>query len=187
MSVGPVLGALRSATGPLHDALEARTQALSRLLCREGRAGYVAALYSAYAPLEAALEPWLIDEAGLDFAGRRKLSFLAEDLEALGRAAPPDADLTELHLSAPRALGLQYVLEGATLGARVLAREVRSAGGDLRGLSFFDCYGAEAGARFRAFCDVLEGRPDETDDIIAGAVLGFQIMDAALAPEGALQ
>jgi heme oxygenase len=55
------------------------------------------------------------------------------------------------------ALGLLYVLEGATLGGQLLRRRLGPALGltEERGLAFFTAYGAEVGPMWRAFADAL--------------------------------
>jgi len=90
--------------------------------------GYAAALRALHA-FHAAWEPavWRapgVDAAGLDEIGRRKLPLLERDLRALGIAPcavrPPAPRLPD----AAAALGALYVLEGATLGGRVIHRHV---------------------------------------------------------------
>jgi heme oxygenase len=74
-------------------------------------------------------------------------------------------------------LGFFYVLEGSTLGGKIINRKVEADGGDLTGLSFLSPYGARTGERWRSFLAVLdEADVDEaaTGAIVAGGVRAFE-------------
>lgn len=163
---------LRDATQAHHRRLESRIDILRRIGTPDGRRGLVARFHALHAQSEAAMAPFLAEVEGLDFEARRRTSRLARDLRLLGgRPAPPREDRVVVR-GAAEALGLMYVLEGSTLGGRVIRRQVEGAGGDMRGLSFLDPYGAEVGERWRAFLGVLDAETD-VDAMVAGAVAGF--------------
>ena len=85
--------------------------------------------------------------------------------------------------SRAEALGWLYVLEGSSLGGKVIRKQVTSSGGDMTGLGFLDPYGAELGARWRAFLNVLEreGRSEaDLEAMVAGAQAGFRYAEACL-------
>lgn len=192
-----ILTAVRAATRPLHDALEADLDMVSRLTTEAGRRQVLAAFLGIYEPAEQTLAPLLAPLPALDYPQRLKAPRLRADLADLGltdgaiaalpRSAPPR--LT----SAAEALGFAYVLEGATLGGRIIRRRVLAAGQPATGLSFFDFYGAETGPRWQAFCAVLETPPpdpqhtgDSAVAVVAGAKAGFTyvragLLDAAIA------
>jgi hypothetical protein len=103
------------------------------------------------------------DVAGLALEQRVKTPLLARDLASLGMAPrPPGAqtpapDLPRLRTPA-RAPGGLHVLEGATLGGKVIEREVhRRLGLDrASGTSFFGAYGSQVLPRWRELCAVIE-------------------------------
>jgi heme oxygenase len=124
---------------------------------------YLARLLGFYAPVEATLagHPWA--SAGLDFRPRRKAALLTADLDCLGldvdvQASLPRCDKLPPLPALPEALGCAYVLEGATLGGRVLARLVSAALGlgRARGCAFLLAYGDETDAMWEAFGARLE-------------------------------
>ena len=97
-----------------------------------------------------------LDWALLDWPGRRKLARLEADLADVGLdrralAALPVAPLPPVR-STPAALGTLYVLEGATLGGRVIGRHVGSLPGfPVRATRFLSGYGDDTGRRWHAW------------------------------------
>jgi magnesium chelatase accessory protein len=158
-----VLAALRAATAPTHAAVE-RLPIMARLTspavtaadyCRYLRA--MARVYGSlepplYAAVGAGLSLARVDALGL----RPKLPALHADLAALGLEPPapePGSAPAELNL----ALGGLYVLEGATLGGRVIARHLRRRLGEpLIGGTFLDFHGDQSAAAWRRFGRALE-------------------------------
>ncbi|CAN7551682.1 biliverdin-producing heme oxygenase [Phenylobacterium sp. LjRoot164] len=172
-----VLERLREATRPAHERLEERLDILARMQSLDGRRALAARFHSLHAGMETVLEPWLADVAGLDFSARRRTRSLEADLAALGlnpqtpAAAPAPADGAE-------ALGFMYVLEGSSLGGKVIRKQAERAGLDMTGLSFLDPYGARTGEAWRAFLSVLdrESPPHDTargEAVARGGALGF--------------
>lgn len=165
---------LRAETRPWHERIEQVVPLLRPGLDRPGYARYVEALWGYYGPLEArleAVEGWA--SIGIDFALRRKLPLLERDLRALGAderdlgAAPALPDTATL----ARAAGCLYVLEGSTLGSRVLARHLRATlglGAD-DGAAFFHGYGDATGAMWESFVEALDALADSGAD--AGEVI----------------
>ncbi|MBX3483817.1 biliverdin-producing heme oxygenase [Phenylobacterium sp.] len=162
---------LRDATHAHHVRLETRIDILNRIATAEGRRELVGRFHALHAAAEHALAPFLAGIDGLDFDARRRSARLAGDLADLGTApGAPSAPIVVRGVA--EALGLMYVLEGSTLGGRVIRKHVESRGGDMRGLSFLDPYGADAGERWRAFLGVLDAEAD-VEGLVAGAVAGF--------------
>ena len=96
---------------------------------------------------------------------------------AAPEAPPPVGSLGE-------ALGLLYVLEGSTLGGKVIRRQVEASGGDMAGLTFLDPYGAQAGERWRSFLAVLDRAAGaEPEGAVAGARAGFRHAELRLCGE----
>jgi heme oxygenase (biliverdin-IX-beta and delta-forming) len=190
-----LLDALRRATRSAHDRLEARlplhwpppsTVAYRRVL---------EAFFGFHAPLEARLTEVVSTFAPLAWEPRRKSPMLRTDLLALG-ATPASIDgLARCEAlppvdSAPEALGCLYVVEGATLGGRVIARRLQSVGiSPASGGRFFHGYGAATGRMWTQFVEHLErssGGRAERDRTVATAVGLFEALEGWLARTGAL-
>ncbi|MFO1152550.1 MAG: biliverdin-producing heme oxygenase [Rhodospirillales bacterium] len=188
-----VLEAIRRATGALHDQLEGELDIVRRLACIGERRSILCRFHAMHATAEAALQPHLRLVPDLEFARRLKVPALRNDLRALGvrtevQAAEPSL---ELRASLPtlrsvqQALGVAYVLEGSTLGGRIIRKRVAAAGGSLLGMSFFDGYGPATGEQWRRFCVVLERDcASHVADAVTGAVAGFWFARAALLEKG---
>lgn len=172
----PILDHLRLATRDLHQTLEARLDVFARIADPARRREMVSRFLAFYRPAEAALAGMLGDEPDLEFEARRKVPALERDAATLKAAAPADAPL-----AAPsgrsEALGFLYVLEGSTLGGRVIDKQLRVRGLSPEGLSFFQGYGEATGARWKAFCAVLE-RADDKAAAARGARSAFAQMEA---------
>ncbi|MBL8553588.1 MAG: biliverdin-producing heme oxygenase [Phenylobacterium sp.] len=173
---------LRDATHAHHARLETRIDILNRIATPEGRRELVARFHALHTAAEQALAPFLVGVDGLDFDARRRSGRLAGDLADLG-AAPREPSAPIVVGGVGEALGLMYVLEGSTLGGRVIRKQVESCGGDMHGLSFLDPYGAEVGDRWRAFLGVIEAEADVAG-LVAGAVAGFAHSERHLCEAG---
>jgi len=156
---------LKSTTSAQHERVEALLALDAASLTRERYEDVLAGFRALYAPLEASI--FRVLEAPDDRAGwrrpdfragdRRKLPRLDRDLAALSLGTPPDAPAAALPAVAdvPSALGALYVLEGATLGGRVISRHLAGALGVTpeSGGAFFDGYGAATGPMWTAYRD----------------------------------
>lgn len=188
-----ILDLLRQRTSLLHDRVERAVDLPSRCDSREGYASLLSRLLGFYEPFETALARFDWRQAGLDFEERRKAGRLRADLSALGwEGAAIDGAARCRDLPRPAALagavGCLYVLEGATLGGQVIARQTaRSLGvGPERGGRFYEGYGEATGRLWRAFgsaanayCGHDERRSEEAVD---GAIATFAAFEAWLAP-----
>jgi heme oxygenase len=127
---------------------------------------------------ERAMQPWLSTLAGLDFAARCRTP-----LFGAAAVGAPMMDHPVLG-SRSEALGLLYVMEGSTLGGRMIVRSLAERGVDVTGLRFLDPYGAETGARWRGFLAVLEREVGEEhgrfNDAARGASKGFRLAEECL-------
>ena len=157
-------------------------------------AGYAAALRALHG-FHAAWEPAIwrtpgVAEAGMG-GGRRKLPLLEADLRALAVApCRPPAPAARL-AGAAEALGALYVLEGATLGGRVICRQVAGPLGVTpgRGAAYYHGYGEATGERWKAFGAALGAwarTPAAAERVVAGAVACFAALEAWLAAPGVL-
>jgi heme oxygenase len=180
---------LREATQVDHRRVETRIDILARIATTAGRRGLVERFHGLHAETEAALAPWLADLPGLEFDARRRSVQLAADLVALGGDPPSRPAHPTAVAGVSEALGRMYVLEGATLGGRVIRKAVAARGDGMRGLSFLDPYGDQVGERWRAFLAVLDrqaGAPADLEAMIGGAVAGFRLAELHLCGEAEL-
>ncbi|WP_293676153.1 biliverdin-producing heme oxygenase [uncultured Phenylobacterium sp.] len=168
---------LREATRAHHERLETRVDILTQIADPIRRRALVERFFGLHAAAHRALEPWLAELPGLDFEGRLRARRFASDLALVG-GAPRGAGVIRVD-GVGEALGLYYVLEGSTLGGRVIRRQVETAGGSMAGLSFLDPYGEAVGERWRSFLAILQSERD-IDAMIRGAVAGFGHAEARL-------
>lgn len=178
----PVLMRLRRVTGELHRRLDQRFDAVADLADparRPATIGRYAALYtSAQATLAAVLE----SVEGLDFLqrSRRWQSFRPPSPAGTSLVFPEPADRCE-------ALGSFYVVEGSTLGGRIILRELRTRGVADPELSFLDPYGSASGRMWRSLLAVLEREgsrgPTCLESMCRGATRGFLHAERVLCGE----
>ena len=150
--------ALRAATGPLHQAVEARFEQLD-LAEREDYGAFLLAHAQVIPVLEDALDRAGIEASVPDWARRRRAPSLARDLTELGLTWPR-RDAIAVAPGA-EALGVAYVLEGSRLGAATLLKTIPD------GLPrFFLSHGRDEHL-FRSFLPILAAVQD-----VAAAVAG---------------
>jgi heme oxygenase len=157
------MAALRAATASQHACLERDLNLLRDDLSPGHYCTLLERFYGYYDPWERNAAALLGSPEPPFFASRRKTPLLREDLRFWGRSdrvladLPRCTDLPVLH-TLPGLLGSMYVLEGATLGGQLLARQFERTLGlrDGHGYAFFRSYGSEVGRRWREFGAVVE-------------------------------
>lgn len=185
-------GALRRATAGVHAEIE-RLPLMSRLTSETATLDdyqrYLRAILTIHAPLEQVLYDGL-DETVRDRLGvRPKLPALLADMEEQGLTfnmpvlAVAPAPLLPDDLSA-RVGGL-YVLEGATLGGRTIARHLRRLIGEPLGSThFLDFHGRQTSAAWKGFTSGLNALAAQQalipDRVIAGALAVFAYVHTRL-------
>jgi heme oxygenase len=177
---------LRSATALLHMQVEQRIRIFDPDF---NLASYIETLerfYGFWAPVEAKL--LLIKglmHPALGLQTRMKCNLLEADLRKLGSTAtgPYCLDLPSID-TLLSGLGCLYVLEGSTLGARIISRRIQShlqLSAD-SGAAFFNAYGEAAGRRwseFRLF--VTANVPfQQSEECLNAAVETFESLSAWL-------
>lgn len=146
---------LREATRNAHEGLEARLDILNRMDTLAGRQTLAAGFHAFHAGVELATAPHLANLPGLEFASRRRTPLLEADLERLGVRAGAPASVAPPR-SVAEALGLLYVVEGSSLGGKVIAKQAAARGLDLEGLSFLNPYGERTGEYWKGFLSILD-------------------------------
>ncbi len=183
---------LRQATQADHQMIEARVDLLNRLGSLADYRELLEQFWGFYAPIEQLVTASLEWSAhSVDIQQRLKTPALARDLQALGLtpadvAALPICRTLPVPGSFPHRLGCLYVLEGATLGGQIIAREVRGRLGltPEHGCAFFTSYGEHVGAMWRAFrALLLQAAVDEVTEaaLVRGAHETFEAFDQWLA------
>ena len=157
-----LLAALRDATAEQHARTESVVPVLDPALTLAGYAAILRRFRAVYGALEevlARVEQW---PEGFDWTARRKVPLLDRDLAWLAsRGVIADETIDVAGATAafpdvpalPEAIGMLYVLEGATLGGQLIARRVGPRLGITpdAGASFFAGMGEATGRRWRAF------------------------------------
>ena len=180
--VEPVMSRLRDQTRPQHEAAEA---VLAHLMDSPSLRGYRIVLerwYGFYAVLEPRLDAWHRRTGLLDREPRRRLPLLAADLDALGcgQAALPGLprcpDVPPIRTTAD-GLGALYVVEGSTLGGRLLRARLLEAGLPPGVCHFLGSGGRDVGRLWRECRAVttawVEQHPADADDVVASARATF--------------
>lgn len=185
-----ILSLLKRETRPAHDRIEQNPR-LARLLAtdleRDEYRMLLGRLYGYHRPLEARLAARPEWEAiGFCFDERRRAGLLRRDLVSLGMteaeidALPDCPDLPDAG-TFPRALGCLYVLEGSTLGGRIIARHLtQSLGlGAHDGAAFYQGHGDRTGPMWKTFGALLTevARPPDFEAVVAAADETFTSMD----------
>lgn len=182
---------LREETAPSHEALERDLAWQDRVATRESYRALLARFHGFHAVIEPEIGRALGDEAFL--APRRRLSLLEADLRHLGLSEPeidalPRPSAIALAGSA-EALGALYVLEGSTLGGKVIGRHVSALHGfdATAGCAYYSGHGEAAGAMWRAFCARLDEVSDAAEQarVLASADATFEGMRVWLCAKAA--
>lgn len=171
---------LSAATSLLHRRLEARLPFATTDVAVYRRT--LQAYYGFYQPLEQLLAGVAPRISGIDWAQRIKAPALRRDLRVLGLSSleidtlPRCQTLPHLHSEA-QALGVLYVIEGATLGGQALRDQIKTQL-DLdtdTGAGFMNVYGSHTNALWRAFLARLSQvqEPGDTAQAIATAQQTF--------------
>lgn len=157
----PAATLVKEASQSLHAEVEALL--LPKLEALHTRAGYAAILkmfYGYFFPLETLLQQQLSPAELPDLSQRRKAAAILHDLAAIGQPAadlPLCRHLPEIK-NRTQALGVLYVLEGSTLGGKMIARMLlKKEDLDLseNAVTFFAGYKEDTGKRWKTFLEVF--------------------------------
>jgi heme oxygenase len=170
---------LRAATATAHEALERDLDWQARVGTLPGYRSLLARLHGFHTTWEPAIGAALDD--GAFFDPRRRVAALAQDLAFLG-LSPEGIDGLPHALPIPldgpaAAMGALYVLEGSTLGGRVIGRHIAAAHGLTDGgLAYYSGHGPRTGAMWSSFRARLDAFDGEAVAVVAAANATFDAM-----------
>jgi heme oxygenase len=187
---------LRRGTAALHQRLEQQLDLLGPELSIPGYVRTLRTFYGFYAPVEARLARLAPTAPSLGVPLRARAALLERDLIALGTPPSAIAGLPRCarlpRLSRPEHFaGCLYVLEGASLGGRIVARALDERLGltQDRGAAFFagdaDAT-AERWKRVLLWLDQFACPSTRADDIVASACDTFDALSSWARLQGAL-
>lgn len=150
---------LRTETKSIHQALEkALIPGIKQATTPEAYAGILKTFYGYVKGMEALLDAQLSDSIVPAYTQRRKSNAIQKDLKSLnctGTLAVATDLPTVSNIS--QALGAMYVLEGSTLGGRLITKMLMQNLGltDTKQLQFFSGYGDQTEAMWGSFLQTL--------------------------------
>lgn len=176
---------LRVETAPAHEALERELDWQAQVATLTGYRALLGRLHGFHAVWEPAIAEALAD--GDFFEDRRRLAALGHDLAFLGLSGAEIGRLPQaqaLSLTGPAgAMGALYVLEGSTLGGRVIGKHITAVHGLLGdGLAYYSGHGNRTGAMWAAFRSRLDSFEGEADAVVAAATETFDALRIWLVP-----
>jgi len=184
---------LREQTAPLHGRIEALLRLPGAIQTRADYQSWLARFLGLYEPLECSLakfSEW--NSLGLSMLARDHSICLVDDLVALG--IDPRKPLRASHTLLPdlptfaHAIGALYVIEGATLGGRLILRDLElRIGAPIAGATrFFGGRGEAVGPMWQSFRAALDEfslqQPQLCNDVVVGAERTFRAMLVWFAP-----
>ncbi|MFP9098340.1 biliverdin-producing heme oxygenase [Flavobacterium sp. RHBU_24] len=178
------LDSLRKATQQSHTALEALPLSASLLkpdVTNAGYTNYLTLMRDVVKDAEENIFPALsryIPENEI----RNKTHFIEADLETLGSTMSGYTKVFTAgnpHFSPAFALGILYVIEGSSLGGRVILKNITAVLGhnSEKGATYFTGYGNQTGSHWKSFLAALiqfEQENNAGEEIIAGANFAFE-------------
>jgi len=189
VSAPAFLDKLRAATTQSHTNLEALPVSLSIMnpaVTNAQYALYLGLMYDVVKDAEENIFPIAkSDISNLDV--HPKAQFIEADLATLG-TAKQNANFLPLssknqNITPAFALGVMYVIEGSSLGGRVILKNINSTlGHDAEsGATYFAGYGGQTGSHWKAFLGALiqyEAIHNNENEIIAGANFAFDAISS---------
>ncbi|MBS1602123.1 MAG: biliverdin-producing heme oxygenase [Bacteroidetes bacterium] len=145
---------LKEYTEDVHHASEKKMiVALRQISTYEDYIRMLSWLYGFYAPVEKLIRQHLTEDNFPDINRRSRAEYILWDIRESGLPAPALEACEQLPVidSFHSALGAMYVLEGSTLGGRIIAGMIARSLESTHCLSFFNGYGAETGNMWSTF------------------------------------
>jgi len=179
---------LKTETAEAHRHLETALALLEDMPDRRRLTILLERFHGFHARYEPAVEAWI---SGLALPERRRLGTLRADLVTLGHdqqsidRLPVCDAVTGVITGRASALGAVYVMEGSTLGGKMINRALRdTAAWPEGGIGYFDPHGARTGAMWNEVRHYIAAfsSADEDDEVIEAARETFALLARWLAP-----
>jgi heme oxygenase len=154
---------LKQKTEKIHTAAEKIMIGwLKKIRSGEDYVEFLNWLYGYYSPLEERIKLQLGGGLLPDLDKRLRADHLLNDMEETGLPLPAPQHCPHLPLidTYGKALGALYVLEGSTLGGRIIAGLMARQLGSEKSLSYFASYGNETAGMWQSFKDFLDNIAD---------------------------
>lgn len=177
---------LRTKTAALHRATEAAFDLQYVSASRPNYTTMLRTLLSIYRPLERRLDRVDWTATTINWPARRKTALLERDLIALGEGTRVEESLESANIpirSPAHALGCLYVLEGSTLGAQFIVKQLERTLklNPQNGAAFFTGYGTKTRDMWSVFNDAANAYAGEdhvrTADAIDAACWTFSCFE----------
>ena len=186
---------LREETRPDHEAAEAAMSLMTPGLSLNAYRGVLHALFPVLQTWEVWSAQYAPDSLQPLLSERRRSRWIAQDLRVLGgkEAPPEDGEGSPIHWDrvvgidrqpgyegrfAAAFLGVMYIVEGSTLGGRLIARHIEPALGlaNGQGAAYLRGHGEATGALWQEITATISAVPEiYADVLIASARRAFQV------------
>ena len=158
---------LKESTQPSHQALEKKmVSIIKRIRTRQDYVNFLKLMYGYYSALEKRVQEYVSER---EIGKRRKAERLLEDITYFESTATPETLCDKLPpiTSHAEALGAMYVMEGSTMGGKIIARMIEGQAGinGPSGFSFFNGYGEDTGKMWEEFKVFLNRPFDEMEKL----------------------
>ena len=161
---------LKKSTYPEHQEAEKKMiVALRRIETREDYVRMLNWMYGFYAPMEALIQKHLTPDLLPDIDRRSRAEYLLWDIRESGLPNPEFEICRDLPAidSEDKAIGALYVLEGSTLGGRIIAGMIQRQLGPGAATAYFNGYGEENNRMWQSYKDFIDQpRPMEQQTVI---------------------
>jgi heme oxygenase len=160
-----LINKLRERTKATHEALEhSMFPFIKNVHDISTYAKLLQIFYGYYKPLQNAIDVQIDQTLFPDYPNLRKTEWILEDLTALGQTVPeiPLCKLDFYIASHAAAMGALYVMEGSTLGGKIICKTIaiNLEKDEKEGFKFFNGYGNETGGRWKTFLASLDSYSD---------------------------
>jgi heme oxygenase (biliverdin-IX-beta and delta-forming) len=189
-----IMALLKSETSTAHRQLE-RNRSLSRLFQSDYSISEYQELIGKFYGYFSAIEPLIFNDLKIEnsqvLRHRSKTPSLANDLALLevnGSTLTSRSCCENLPLldSFARRMGALYVLEGSTLGGRIISKHLKEHFGEAikDKLNYYQSYGDNLMSEWAAFqqfmTDHFDGKTDEITEVVSAAIETFSCLDSWL-------
>ncbi len=157
---------LKDSTQASHQALEKKmVSIIKKIKTREDYVNFLKLMYGYYSALERSVQEYVTE---MEIGKRRKAERLLQDISYFESTSTPDLckELPPISSHA-EALGAMYVMEGSTMGGKIIARMIEGQAGidGPSGFSFFNGYGEETSKMWEEFKTFLNRPFDEIEKL----------------------